>query len=318
MKRKSFKPDSTISTTYADCRKVNPGWVLVLILIFSCSSPQPPSLILAAAAGDIPKIRAAVSAGQSVDTLGPIEITNVFGEKVSSEGSPLQAAAAGGKLEAVELLLELGATVNLKNRKGNTALLIASRFGHDDVVRLLLRHGADPQLSNTQGFSPLHEAIALGRLTTVSILLQSGSDPNAVATLNITPLSLAASGKTPHAILESAGNGKSTVVSGLKDEGASYYEIVKLLVSRGAKLDMLGSGGHTPLSMAAQTADISIVKLLLQLGANVNQQNADTSRPLDMAVGAQRREIAELLVQKGGKCTFSQSRSKLKQWKIVR
>jgi ankyrin repeat protein len=55
----------------------------------------------------------------------------------------LMRAAADGCVATVEALLAARADVNLRNRKGQTALTIAMRAGHTAIVRLLKRAGAN-------------------------------------------------------------------------------------------------------------------------------------------------------------------------------
>lgn len=47
-------------------------------------------------------------------------------------------------------LCESGASVNLPNSKGDTALLTAVRKGDDAVVKQLLASGADPKHKNSK------------------------------------------------------------------------------------------------------------------------------------------------------------------------
>ena len=63
---------------------------------------------------------------------------NIIGET----RSPLQWAAEYGQLEACELLLEKGATIEERGEDGRTPLMLASIFGHTEVVKLLLKSGA--------------------------------------------------------------------------------------------------------------------------------------------------------------------------------
>jgi ankyrin repeat protein len=51
-------------------------------------------------------------------------------------------AAEEGQLEAVELLLKLGADINHQDQEGETALMEAAEEGKIEVVTLLLRKGA--------------------------------------------------------------------------------------------------------------------------------------------------------------------------------
>lgn len=57
-------------------------------------------------------------------------------------------AAKDGDTLKVSAALTAGAGVNAKDDRGNTALLLASRYGDEQMVRLLLEEGADPRILN--------------------------------------------------------------------------------------------------------------------------------------------------------------------------
>jgi len=83
-------------------------------------------------------------------------------------------------VSAIKSLLELGADVNKRTSRGDTALHRASEAGHEDIVRLLLDAGAE-----TGGSSfprPLHAACEHSYTEIVDMLLESGADPNASST----------------------------------------------------------------------------------------------------------------------------------------
>ena len=52
---------------------------------------------------------------------------------------PLHAAAAGGREEIVEFLLEHGADPAAKDAKGKTAKSVAAKKGYDDVAKIIKR-----------------------------------------------------------------------------------------------------------------------------------------------------------------------------------
>jgi ankyrin repeat protein len=54
-------------------------------------------------------------------------------------------------VEAAELLLSAGATVNARDRGGQTALHGAAAWGWNDVVKSLVAHRADLLAKDTQG-----------------------------------------------------------------------------------------------------------------------------------------------------------------------
>lgn len=66
-----------------------------------------------------------------------------FGKPTRGDGyTPLQTAAAAGKGEAVALLLEKRADVNVATGLGYTPLHLAAEGGHLEIVKQLVRAGA--------------------------------------------------------------------------------------------------------------------------------------------------------------------------------
>lgn len=76
-----------------------------------------------------------------------------------------------------------------------------------------------------------------------------------------------------------------------------HFEVVKLLVERGAELNW--DQGDNPLNLAIENGDLKLAEFLISKGAKVNTSVG--SPPLHIAVGApeNRRELAELLLSNG-------------------
>ena len=60
-----------------------------------------------------------------------------------------------GKYHKVTQLIESCADVNYQNKKGNTALILASIFERPEIVSLLLRAGANIDHESKDGITPL-------------------------------------------------------------------------------------------------------------------------------------------------------------------
>ena len=111
--------------------------------------------------------------------------------KDAAGSTPLHHAAGFGTLDSLTFLIDKGADVNAKNRRGSTPLFWAL---HDEgKVRLLVSRGAAVKIKQVEGRTPVYQASLLGNgLPVLRLLLDNGGDPN-VATLNgLTPLSAAA------------------------------------------------------------------------------------------------------------------------------
>merc|ERR1712137_57212 len=102
-------------------------------------------------------------------------------------------ASNRGHSKIAAALLEHGASPNLANQKGWTALMFAAREGQTDIGRDLLEHGADPNLMNDKGEFALYIAtLGAGHPGMVSALLDNGADVDQKTSRGITALSYAA------------------------------------------------------------------------------------------------------------------------------
>ncbi|XP_067941893.1 ankyrin repeat domain-containing protein 45-like isoform X2 [Watersipora subatra] len=84
--------------------------------------------------------------------------------------SPLDIAAALGRLDMVRELLARGAEVNSASIKGITALHRAADWGKIDVVKLLVENGADMQARTTYGERPRESAFRYKHIECVDYL----------------------------------------------------------------------------------------------------------------------------------------------------
>ena len=95
----------------------------------------------------------------------------------------LDKASFNGKVEVAQLLLERGANINTRNKRGHTPLhrVLVNLRDHAgahyfDTIQLLLGHGADVDaLDNTQS-TPLHVASQYGSAKAARLLLEHGAN----------------------------------------------------------------------------------------------------------------------------------------------
>jgi ankyrin repeat protein len=210
-----------------------------------------------------------------------------------------------------------GATVDVQNVNGDTALILASWQSHEGAVRLLLARGARQDLQNCKhGGTSLHLAVSNGHAGIVEQLCAAQGAAATVALKNKrgrTPLALAIfSGGCSERIVVALLSADTTgvTVDALSDKGDTaltwasnrgYEGAVRLLLSRGARQELQNDDGATALHCASEEGHAGIVEQLCAApgaAAAVTLKNKHGRTPLALAVsdgGGGERLVAALL-----------------------
>lgn len=98
------------------------------------------------------------------------------GAELSRDTCPLYLAAATGRIDLIELLLDAGAPVQPANVV-ESPLMAATMRGHLDAICALLAAGADVDNGDLSGHTPLMAAAAVGAMDMAQILIDAGADP---------------------------------------------------------------------------------------------------------------------------------------------
>jgi ankyrin repeat protein len=264
-----------------------------------------------------PKVAAVIAAVRARDraTLETLIAADpALATSTDAAGStPLHHAAGFGTLDTISLLVDKGANVNAKNRRGSTPLFWAL---HDEAkVRLLIARGATVKIKQVEGRTPVYQASILGNgLPVLRLLLENGGDPN-VATLNgLTPLSAAALRGDVEAMrllvdkgaqVDTKNGAGATALMAAATNGSA--DAVQLLIAKGADANVRSKLGETALGNAAGAGSAEAVKMLLERGADVNSRNSRGYSPLMLAAGsdAMSADVVRLLLAKGADTSFS-------------
>ncbi len=111
---------------------------------------------------------------------------------VNAGETPLMLAVRSGEVDAVKVLLDVGANINeTETWNGQSALMWAAVEGHVPVVQMLIDHGADIHARSNSGATPLLFAARTGSMDVVGALLAAGSDVNEKRPDGATPLLVA-------------------------------------------------------------------------------------------------------------------------------
>ena len=117
----------------------------------SAPASLPKEIQRSAERGELQKVVKWLRKGGAVGAIWPI--TTHGGRATTS--TLLHVAAGYGHLAMVRELLKRGASVDLPNSLGGTALMGAAFIGHHPIVLLLLQHSASIDLQNIYGATAL-------------------------------------------------------------------------------------------------------------------------------------------------------------------
>ncbi|MHC4662494.1 MAG: ankyrin repeat domain-containing protein [Planctomycetota bacterium] len=234
--------------------------------------------------------------------------TGLLGLTAGVEDRPIILAAKWKLKETVELLMESGANIDVKDDSGMTALYWMVVFGDKDMVLFLLTKGARiDALVNRWGDTPLHnfppkdipsekhpereiEYEEKRRKECMAILIENGLDVNTKDTLERTPLHIAARRGRPKLCDFFISKGAdlnmedSQILTPLHlAAGEGWIDVLVLLVDKGANIEAADLMRMTPLHLAIEKGkELAAVKLI-ELGADVNAKKLNGARPLHVA-----------------------------------
>jgi ankyrin repeat protein len=173
---------------------------------------------------------------------------------------PFHVAVGERDIERLEKALRSGRQVDEPWSTDVTALHLAAQEGWLKGVTWLLDHGANRSARcSPLGDVALHIAAVWGHPEIIRILLDRGENVNVRDKYWRTPL-----------------------LAAVSSHGESF-ECARLLIERGAKLELVNRWGYTALGWAAMSNEVPCVKLLLEHGANRLVRTRRGETPLSLA-----------------------------------
>jgi ankyrin repeat protein/uncharacterized protein YegL len=239
-------------------------------------------------------------------------------QKNSENDTLLFRASEKGSLGHVQLFLSRGATVDLPNSLGNTALWIACCNRYVDIVIELLNANANVNYPNLKGNTPLVPVCQRGPVKIAEILLAAGatvdqlnSNGDSVILLccrngQADVLKLLLNKADPAMVKHAAHiDGFCPILAATESDRS---DCINVLFDYGVDLEQKTSNdnpilsGATSLHLAAYYGCLDAAKTLLRLGANPNSIDINQSTPMHIAVIQGQTEIVKLLKNANANC----------------
>jgi ankyrin repeat protein len=184
-----------------------------------------------------------------------------MGSQLAHSQTPIQLAdfAKAAKFDdasEVKALLKKGVNPNIVDANGSPMLVLAIREKSSKVIAVLLSDkNIDVDLSDKNGETPLMMASIDGNLLLVKTLVIGHKAQ--LDHIGWTPLHYACA--------------------------RGQLEVAQFLISNGAIVDSMSLGNTTPLMMAVQSGNEQLVKLLLDKGADLQLRNSNGLTAIDIA-----------------------------------
>ncbi len=191
--------------------------------------------------------------------------------------TPLQNAIIQKKYEKAKLLAKKDkSSIDNKNAKGQTALILASIQMQEDLMRSILEAGADPNIQNHKGVTALVEATYKGIPSNVSLLLNHGAEVDLADKDGWTPL--------------------------FWSIYKNYYPITKTVIESNTNINHVSIDGMSPLIFATKEGNTAIATLLLSKGAtNPDLQDNDGMTALMHASVGGHKTIVKKMLDRGAR-----------------
>lgn len=187
--------------------------------------------------------------------------------------------------EITNILLERGFISVLDNqtKEGNTPLIEACLNNHDRVVEILLNAGASTEIKNHQGDTPLICTVKVSRSSRIiQLLYNAGANLETQDIFGNTGIVIAyAQSKLQDFYEESQNNinllkslGASTErfkeIDFIDNAGTGKTEPIIEFLENGGNINCRGSGGTSALAVAIEANQLDILRILLDRGASLN------------------------------------------------
>jgi ankyrin repeat protein len=260
------------------------------------------ALFYAANKHNLEAVKLLVAAGADVKSasLAAVSSTAVMQFLLEHGAKPdvtaLNNAVNRNSIEQVKLLLKYGANPQ-QPIADYSPLQSAVLQKNPQIAKLLLANGSLVDSPSKFGERALHLAINTGDVNTISLLIKNGANVNVLPGDQTSPLNTAMRVWSPSDMQVRPDLQKDS--SSAKDDYDRTLPIIKLLISKGARVNDGDKYGERPLHIAAIKHSPTAVLLLIQYGAKIDAIDKKGNAALHYAAGGGKLQTCQFLIQHG-------------------
>ena len=212
--------------------------------------------------------------------------------------------------EIINLMKNDPKQLKLKNKDGQTVLIIAAEKGHFNIVKVCHKLEADLDESDTKGETALYKASANGYARIVKYLLASEADVNKANNHGMTPLIKACLSENKEIVEEllkadeidtslQDNDGETALIAACW-RGKKEIVNVLLQVDR-IDTNIKNNEGETALMIACYRGEMDIIKGLLQVdGVDTSLTNNEGDTALMIGCYGEKKDVVQILLQVDG------------------
>ncbi|TNM86767.1 hypothetical protein fugu_006997 [Takifugu bimaculatus] len=205
------------------------------------------------------------TARRGIHGMFPLHLAVLYGfsdccRKLLSSGQLYSIVSSMSK----EHVLSAGFDINTPDNFGRTCLHAAASGGNVECLNLLLSSGTDLNKRDIMGRTPLHYAAANGRYQCTVALVSAGAEVNEPDQIGCTPLHYAAASQAFSRVdRQFSGNHENN-----EEEAKESYFCLEHLLDNGADPSMVNSKGYSAVHYAAYHGNKQNLELLLEMSFN--------------------------------------------------
>ena len=203
------------------------------------------------------------------------------------------AVRMGCSAQALQAIVDHGADVNATNKWNQTAVALALMERNVDAINVLLNVGADLNIADDDGDTCLHEAIRIDYSKEMILsIIEHGANVNAANKQNLTALKMACMKGNVNAASVLLNSGADVNMADAAGDtclheaiiGKFSREVLKEIVDNSANVNATNKWNETALELALMEGNVDAINILLNVLDEPNSADPDGETYLHNAV----------------------------------